>query len=131
MDKAEYDRTRVLPERKRATKNGKRSVDAFIKSCRDRTAVEHPLWAKPYDTDLSVRLTVLYFFFTKYITARWDIRGMRVFCGALNDEGEGFYTDNILTDSISGSNSRATFRRYIKLVSTRKGRLLLKIASIF
>jgi hypothetical protein len=97
LTQAEYDRTRKLPERKRATRNGKRSVDAFIKHVRERLIVEQPEHAKMYDEDLSIRLMLLYFYFTKYITARWDIEGMAV-CAAAADGENVWYTDNLLND---------------------------------
>ena len=98
MTRAEYHATRVLPERKRATRNGKRSIDAFVKSVRDRTAVENPQWLEAFDTDLSRRLIMLYFYFTKYVTARWNTDGMTV-VAACSDMDNTWVTDNLLDDS--------------------------------
>ena len=98
MTKAEYDNLRVLPERKRATTNGKRMVKAFDKSCRDRIAIEHPDWLGIYDIDLATKLMVMYFFFTKYITASFDTKPYTVYTACFHHDGDGMYTDNLLDD---------------------------------
>jgi hypothetical protein len=98
MTRAEYNTTRVIPERKKATRNSKRSIDAFIKNVRERIAIEHPEALSRFDNELSVRLMVLYFYFTKYITSRWNVDGM--FCATLvADKNKITYTDNLLDDS--------------------------------
>jgi hypothetical protein len=131
MDRAEYDRTRVLPERVRATRNGKRSIDAFIKSIRERTAAEHPEWLGKYDNELSSRLMILYFYFTKYIANRWDVRGMSVFAACEDAKGEGYYTDNLLDGNKTVMRERFMHKAYIRIVTTRRGRFLLKLFAIF
>jgi hypothetical protein len=98
MTRAEYNTTRVIHKRKSATKNSKRSIDAFIRNVRERTAIEHPEALSRFDNELSVRLMILYFYFTKYITSRWDVSGM--FCATLASDGNKItYTDNLLDDS--------------------------------
>lgn len=95
MTRGEYDRTRKLPERKRATRNGKRSIDAFVKSVRDRLSVEDIAGLELFDTDLAARLTVLYFYFTKYIIARWQVEGITV-AAAASSATKVWYCDNLL-----------------------------------
>jgi hypothetical protein len=105
MLRYEYDRTRKMPERKRATRNGKRAVDSFIDHVRERTAIEHPEYLDKYDTDITVRLMVLYFYFTKYIANRWNVEGFQV--STIIDDGEVFhYTDNTLEDEMEYANRR-------------------------
>ena len=113
MTRAEYERTRVLPERKRATRNGKRSIDAFVKSIRDRIAVESPEWLDGFDNDLAKRLSHLYFYFTKYIAARWNIRGMTV-AMACSDRKNIWYSDNLLDDSELAKIERVLYRSILK-----------------
>ena len=97
MTRAEYDRTRKLPERKRATLNGKRSIDAFIKSIHDRMAAEYPDKVQRFDDDIVARIGILHFYFAKYIMARWNPKGARVFTVArLADKS--VYIDNNFDD---------------------------------
>lgn len=98
MTEQEYNTTRRLPERQRATTNGKRSIDAFLKSCRERTAVEHPEYIKRFDTEINVQLMIAYFYFTKYICARFNTGSWSIFCASFDPKGEGIYTDNLLED---------------------------------
>ena len=95
MTRAEYERTRVLPERKRATRNGKRSIDSFVKSIRDRLSVESPDDLEKFDNDIAARLTTLYFYFTKYIMARWPVEGITV-AAAASSASKVWYCDNLL-----------------------------------
>ena len=103
-----YNATRVLPERKRATRNGKRALDSFVKSIRDRTAIEHPEVLEGFDNDMSKRLLVLYFYFTKYIAARFEIDGMSVAAMCCDDK-HAWYTDNLLDDNKAVNIVRAMY----------------------
>lgn len=113
MTRAEYERTRVLPERKRATRNGKRSIDAFVKSIRDRIAVEYPESIDGFDNDIAQRLAHLYFYLTKYVTGRWDVNGMRV--AVLCSDGDNlWYSDNLLDDSKPAEIERVLFKALLQ-----------------
>jgi len=97
MTKAEYDVCRKIPERVRATRNGKRSLDAFTRSIRERIAVEQPEYLKQFDTDINYKLNMLYFYFTKYITARFNTKGLAVYC--VTADGDNIYkSDNLLSE---------------------------------
>jgi len=97
LTRAEYDRTRKLPERKRATRNGKRSIDAFVRSIRARVACESPQHLKLFDENITAKLGVLHFYFDKYIIARWKPEGVKVYTIAKSGN-KSMYIDNSFDD---------------------------------
>jgi hypothetical protein len=122
---AEYHATRVLPERRRATRNGKRALDSFVQSIRDRTVVEHPEWLYKFDNEIGTRLGILYFYFTKYILARWAPEGVSV-CAIFEKDGKIQYTDNLLEDKCITQLWRTSLQDVWRLSRTKQGRRLLE-----
>lgn len=110
MTLQEYDESRRLPERKRATLNGKRCIKSFIKSIRDRLIVEQPDWVRLYDTNVQARLLIAYFFFTKYVVGTINKNNNIISAMILSDELKGFYIDNIL-DCTTGYGIRSKIRK--------------------
>ena len=125
MTSAEYHATRVLPERRRATRNGKRALDSFVQSIRDRTVVEHPEWLYKFDNEIGTRLGILYFYFTKYILARWAPEGVSV-CAIFEKDGKIQYTDNLLEDKCITQLWRTSLQDVWRLSRTKQGRRLLE-----
>lgn len=94
MTEAEYERTRVIPERISAADRGKELVRELVETVRARLVIEAPKEASDFDRDEWVRWQHVYFYFTKYLFAntvdRETLRGSAIY--QLAEDGKGNLT---------------------------------------
>jgi hypothetical protein len=108
MTTKEYNRQRKLPERIKATNEGKEIVKHFIEETKERLKIEHPDKAN----DLSSIMLSTIFYFTKYLIGELvdekTGKNSLVFVYGEMSDGQRLYTHNLLVDN------KKDYKLYVK-----------------